>query len=72
MERKHYSVEFKAKVAIEAIRGEKTVNELVGEYGVHPTQITRWKKQRKYFEFYNNERLRQSLEYQTPVTLHFQ
>lgn len=40
MARKHYNGEFKAKVAIEAIRGEKTVNELAGEYGVHPTQIT--------------------------------
>ena len=45
MTRKHYNGEFKAKVAIEAIRGEKTANELAGEYGVHPTQIAQWKKQ---------------------------
>ena len=38
MTRKHYNGEFKAKVAIEAIRGEKTANELAGEYGVHSTQ----------------------------------
>ena len=43
--RKHYNGEFKAKVAIEAIRWEKTANELAGEYGVHPTQIAQWKKQ---------------------------
>ncbi len=45
MTRKHYNGEFKAKVAIEAIRGEKTANELAGEYGVHPAQIAQWKKQ---------------------------
>jgi putative transposase len=45
MQRKHHSAEFKVKVAIEAIKGTKTVNELAGELGVHPTQITQWKKQ---------------------------
>ena len=36
---------FKAKVALEAIRGLKTVSELAALYKVHPTQITLWKKQ---------------------------
>ena len=45
MQRKHHSAEFKAKVALEAIKGLKTVNEIAGELGVHPTQITHWKKQ---------------------------
>lgn len=45
MERKRYSGEFKAKVAVEAIKGEKTAGEIAGEYGVHPTQIAQWKKQ---------------------------
>ena len=45
MERKRYSSEFKAKVAVEAIKGEKTASEIAGEYGVHPTQIAQWKKQ---------------------------
>ncbi|GAB61564.1 transposase [Candidatus Jettenia caeni] len=45
MERKRYSGEFKAKVAIEAIKGEKAASEIAGEYGVHPTQIAQWKKQ---------------------------
>jgi putative transposase len=39
MERKRYSGEFKAEVAIEAIKGEKTASKIAGEYGVHPTQI---------------------------------
>ena len=34
----------KARVAIEAVKGERTLNELAGVYGVHPTQIGLWKK----------------------------
>lgn len=43
--RKRYSAEDKTRVAIEAIKGQKTLNELAAEYGVHPSQITQWKKQ---------------------------
>jgi transposase len=43
--RKHYSAEFKAKVALEAIRGEQTISELAGRYELHPTMITNWKRQ---------------------------
>jgi len=43
--RKHYSNDLKARVALEAIKGYKTANELAAEYGVHPTQIAQWKKQ---------------------------
>jgi transposase len=43
--RKRYSAEFKAKVALEAIRGELTVAELVAKHGVHETLINAWKKQ---------------------------
>lgn len=43
--RKSFSVELKTKVALEAIRGQRTVAEIAGEYGVHPQQITQWKKQ---------------------------
>jgi len=42
-QRKRYSAEFKARVALEALKGHKTVNELASAYGVHPTQITHWK-----------------------------
>ena len=44
-QRKRYSAEFKARVALDAIKGHKTVNELASTYGVHPTQITHWKHQ---------------------------
>ena len=45
MQRKWHSAEVKVKVALEAIKGHKTVNEIASEYGVHPTQIARWKNQ---------------------------
>jgi putative transposase len=44
MQRKHPSADFKVKVALEAIKGLKTVNEIASELGVHPTQIAQWKK----------------------------
>ena len=43
-QRKQYSADFKARVALEALKGYKTVNELASTYSVHPTQITKWKK----------------------------
>jgi transposase-like protein len=43
-QRKRYSAEFKARMAFEALKGEKTLHELASEYGVHPTQIAHWKK----------------------------
>lgn len=37
--------QFKARVAVEAIAGHKTVNEIATEYGIHPSQVNKWKKQ---------------------------
>lgn len=45
MQRKQYSGDFKAKVAIEAIKATQTINELASQYEVHPNQVTQWKKQ---------------------------
>jgi transposase-like protein len=42
--RKIYSKEFKARIALDAVKGQKTVSELVSEYRVHPNQIGQWKK----------------------------
>jgi putative transposase len=43
--RKTHSAAFKAQVALAAFKGDKTVNELASQYGVHPTLIHTWKKQ---------------------------
>jgi len=40
---KRYSAEFKFKVALEAAKGTKTLNELASEYGLHASQISEWK-----------------------------
>lgn len=43
--RVRHSGDFKAKVALEALKGLKPVNELASLYQVHPTQISQWKRQ---------------------------
>lgn len=45
MKRKTFPSEFKAKVAIAALKGQQTTNEIAQEFGVHPTQVNTWKKQ---------------------------
>jgi transposase-like protein len=42
--RRRHSSTFKAKMALEAIKGEKTLDELASEFGIHPVQIAHWKK----------------------------
>jgi len=42
--RKQYTAAFKAQVALAALKGDKTVNELAGHFGVHPTLIHEWKR----------------------------
>ena len=44
MGRKKYSRELKAQIALDAIKGQKTIAELASEYGVHANQISSWKK----------------------------
>jgi len=43
--RVRHSAAFKGQVALEALKGVKTVNELAGQYQIHPTQISQWKRQ---------------------------
>ena len=43
-QRKKHSGSFKAKVALEAVKGERTLNELAGHFEVHPSQVVQWKQ----------------------------
>ena len=44
MIRKKHSSAFKAKVALEALKGLKTINQIAKQFGVHPNQVSQWKK----------------------------
>lgn len=45
MPKKRYTAAFKAKVALEAIKGQKTLSEIASEFEVHPNQVSQWKRQ---------------------------
>ena len=59
-ERKSYPAAFKAKVALEAIKGQRTINEIASAFEVHPNQVTQWKKQAvsQLSEIFSNGRTR--------------
>jgi transposase-like protein len=44
-QRKQYSADLKAKIALEAIKGQRTVQEIAAHYEVHPNMVTHWKRQ---------------------------
>lgn len=62
-ERKRYDGAIKAKVAVEAIKSQRTVNEIASAYGIHPHQVTQWKKQalEQLPEIFSNGRARSQL-----------
>jgi transposase len=43
--RRRFTGEFKARVALEALRGDKTVQEIAGKHKVHPNRVSTWKRQ---------------------------
>jgi transposase len=43
--RRRFTGDFKAKVALEALRGERPIQDIAAKYGVHPNQVSTWKKQ---------------------------
>lgn len=43
-QRRQFSADWKAKIAFEAIKGQRTIQEIASHYEVHPTQVTQWKK----------------------------
>lgn len=44
-QRRSFSAEMKSRIALEAIKGQKTIQEIASHYGVHPNQVTNWKRQ---------------------------
>ena len=63
--KKQYSPEFKLKVVLEILKGEKTATQLAGEVGVHPMVLSDWKKQ--FLEngpliFTKSRKLKESIE----------
>jgi transposase-like protein len=64
--RKSYSPSFKAKVALEAVRAEKTGNEIASQYGIHPTLLSQWKKQLidESATLFSDNRLKDGLDHQ--------
>jgi transposase-like protein len=59
-QRKRYDAAIKAKVALEAIKGQRTINEIASAFEVHPNQVTQWKKQamEQLPEIFSNGRAR--------------
>ena len=45
VKRKQHNATFKSRVALEALRGDQTIAELEAKYEIHPTLVTKWKKQ---------------------------
>ena len=43
-QRKRYTAEFKARLALEVIRGQRTLNEIASEHGIHPNLLMQWKQ----------------------------
>lgn len=44
MTRRRYTADFKAKVALEALKAQRTCNEIASDHGLHPVQVSQWKK----------------------------
>ena len=43
--RRQFTAKFKFQVALDALKGQQTINEVASQYAVHPTQVKQWKKQ---------------------------
>ena len=62
MKRNNYSSKIKTKVAVEAIHGIKTVGEIASSYDIHPSIVSKWKRQALEYlpEAFSNKRVKQA------------
>ena len=67
--KKSYTSAEKAKIALEAVKGQSTINEITQRFGVHSTQILRWKKQllEKLPELFSDTQKRKATDQQKLV-----
>jgi transposase-like protein len=67
--RRRFSAEFKARVALEALRGDKTVQEIAARHQVHPNQVSAWKRQALdgLSEVFSNGADRERQEHETEI-----
>jgi transposase-like protein len=74
MQRRRFSAEFKARVALAAIKGDKTLNELAKDFEVLPNQIVTWKKQllESAPEVFSNGRQRKEADQETQKDVLYQ
>ncbi len=65
--KKSYTSSFKARVALEAVKGEKKVSEIASQYEVHPNQIRTWKKEllKNLPDIFSDKRRRKSQDEDT-------
>lgn len=66
-QRRRHSAEFKAKVALEAIKGQRATNEIAASYGIHPVLLSQWKKQvlDELPQVFSSQRAKAALEEET-------
>ena len=68
--RKRYQSRFKAQVALEAVKNQRTLAEIASEYGIHPNQVSRWKQQmlQELPHLFDNGRSKKDVENQKLVS----
>jgi len=64
--RKRYDSQFKAQVALEAIKNQRTISEIASDYGVHPNQVSKWKREalERLSDIFSNKQKKQQRDNQ--------